>query len=89
MSHAFPRFAGRAPVRILAALVTGAALLTAAPAFAQSLADLQKACGADVKTLCGGIQPGGGRIKQCLMEKSDQVSPACKSAIAAAAQAKH
>lgn len=78
----------RTPVRALAALLTGSALLMSAPAFAQSLADLQKACGADVKTLCGGIQPGGGRIKACLMEKADQVSAACKAAIAAAAQAK-
>ncbi|MDQ0503811.1 cysteine rich repeat-containing protein [Xanthobacter agilis] len=72
----------------LATICAIGALLLAAPSFAQSLADLQKACGADVKTLCAGVQPGGGRIKQCLMEKSEQISPACKSAMAAAAQAR-
>lgn len=73
------------PIHILAAgLILASALFTGAPAFAQSLAELKKACGADVMRLCAGIQPGGGRIKQCLSQKADQVSPACKSAIAAA-----
>lgn len=72
---------------LLAALALGGALL-APPAFAQSLADLQKSCGADVKALCAGVQPGGGRIKQCIMEKSDQLSPGCKAALASAAQAR-
>ncbi|MGR7995285.1 MULTISPECIES: cysteine rich repeat-containing protein [unclassified Xanthobacter] len=62
--------------------------LLATPALAQSIAELQKACGADIKALCAGVQPGGGRIKQCIMEKSDQISPACKTALATAAQAR-
>jgi hypothetical protein len=27
---------------------------------------LRSACGADVRSICGGVQPGGGRIVQCL-----------------------
>lgn len=71
----------------LKALALGGALL-ATPALAQSMADLQKACGADIKALCAGVQPGGGRIKQCIMEKSDQLSPSCKAALASAAQSR-
>ena len=63
------------------------AALLAAPASAQNFAALQKACMSDVKALCAGIQPGGGRIKDCLMAKTDQVSPQCKAAISEAAQA--
>jgi len=36
-----------------------------------------------VRALCPGIAPGGGRIKKCLQEKSDQVSDTCKRAVAA------
>jgi hypothetical protein len=70
-------------------LLPAAALvaLLATPAAAQNLAALQKACMGDVRALCAGIQPGGGRIKDCLMAKADQVSPQCKSAMSEAAQA--
>lgn len=84
MTHIVSRSIARPLTRSLAVLLAGGALLATAPAFAQSFAELQKACGPDVKALCGGVQPGGGRIKQCLMEKADQISPACKSAMAAA-----
>ena len=35
-------------------------------------------CRADVEKLCKGIEPGQGRIMQCLKDKQDQVSPDCK-----------
>ena len=31
---------------------------------------LRSACGGDVRSLCGGVQPGGGRIVQCLAKGS-------------------
>jgi hypothetical protein len=34
--------------------------------------------------LCAGVFPGGGRIKQCMIEKRDQLSEACKTALLAA-----
>ena len=43
---------------------------------------LQEACRNDVKTLCGSIQPGGGRIRDCMMEHRAQISNSCKLAIA-------
>ena len=47
-----------------------------------------EACKADVASLCPGIQPGGGRIKECLKTNRDKLSDGCKSAIAAARQAR-
>jgi hypothetical protein len=38
------------------------------------------ACAQDVQTLCAGVERGGGRIRKCLSEHADQVSPACKAA---------
>ena len=40
------------------------------------------ACMNDVKTLCGSVQPGGGRIRECMREHRAQLSNACKVAIA-------
>lgn len=60
-----------------------ASLLPPEPASAQSMPRdvLRQACAGDVRKLCPGIAPGGGRIQQCFVEKYDQVSPACKSAM--------
>ena len=38
-------------------------------------------CKADVERLCPGVQPGGGRIKACLMEKKEQMSVGCAQAL--------
>ena len=40
------------------------------------------ACKADFEKLCAGVQPGGGRIRECMKAHRDQISDACKSAIA-------
>lgn len=58
--------------------------IAAAPAAAQAASppkELRQACAADVRTLCSGIMPGGGRIKKCMVEKHDQLSDGCKSAL--------
>jgi hypothetical protein len=38
-------------------------------------------CGADVRSLCGGVMPGGGRIVQCLASNAASLSPACKEVL--------
>jgi hypothetical protein len=43
---------------------------------------LQGACKSDVQTLCGTVQHGGGRIRDCVREHRAQLSTACKVAIA-------
>ncbi len=43
---------------------------------------LQGACKRDMQALCGSIQPGGGRIRDCMREHRLQLSNTCKLAIA-------
>jgi hypothetical protein len=38
-------------------------------------------CGGDVRRLCRGMFPGGGRIIACLAENREQLSPSCRSAM--------
>ncbi|CCD86041.1 conserved exported protein of unknown function [Bradyrhizobium sp. ORS 285] len=52
-----------------------------ATAQAQETTAVRQACGSEVRTLCAGIMPGGGRIKQCMIEKFDKLSDGCRSAI--------
>lgn len=42
---------------------------------------VRQACMADIQKLCSGVQPGGGRIMQCMREHQDQVSDGCKTAM--------
>ena len=48
--------------------------------------EVRAACEADVKKLCAGVQPGGGRILQCLAQHKAEVSDACKQAVMKARQ---
>src|SRR6516162_7960069 len=41
------------------------------------------ACGQDVRRFCVGMQPGGGRLVQCLSSHTTELSPACGNTIAA------
>lgn len=45
---------------------------------------VRDACAEDLRTLCSGIEPGGGRLRQCLQEHRDQLSAACQAALARA-----
>jgi hypothetical protein len=40
-----------------------------------------RSCGPDARALCAGVQPGGGRIMQCLAVQSGSLSPACRSVL--------
>jgi Cysteine rich repeat len=42
---------------------------------------LRSACGGDVRTLCAGVPPGGGRIIECLATQSASLSPACSDVL--------
>jgi Cysteine rich repeat len=41
------------------------------------------ACGQDVQQFCVGVQPGGGRVVQCLSSHTHEVSAACRNMVAA------
>ena len=72
----------------------GAAPAAAAPAAAPAVIVLRPlrpreelfivlaACGADIRTLCAGVAPGGGRIVQCISSNAASLSPACKEVMA-------
>jgi Cysteine rich repeat len=42
-------------------------------------------CGQDAQKFCAGVQPGGGRIVNCLKQHKDSLSDACKQAAGATA----
>lgn len=54
---------------------------TAAPATAPARGGMQ-ACQADLKKLCQGVQPGGGRLVKCLLDQQPSLSDACYSTLA-------
>ncbi|BAL73928.1 cysteine rich repeat-containing protein [Bradyrhizobium cosmicum] len=72
----------------------GAAPAAAAPAAAptvivlrplrprEELFIVQSACREDVRTLCGSVAPGGGRIIQCVASNAASLSPACRDVLA-------
>ncbi|HLK93621.1 MAG TPA: cysteine rich repeat-containing protein [Polyangia bacterium] len=77
----------------LRALFLGLALATSSVAFADgppapppddegaARAKLREACHDDVARLCAGVEPGGGRIRECLRAHVEQLSDGCKLAI--------
>jgi Cysteine rich repeat len=42
---------------------------------------LRSACGGDARALCGSVEPGGGRIMQCLATQAASLSPDCKDVL--------
>jgi hypothetical protein len=42
---------------------------------------LRSACSADVRALCAGVDPGGGRILECLAAQSASLSPDCRGVL--------
>jgi hypothetical protein len=82
--------AGGAPTADTATANPGAAAPAAAPPPAlvlrpmrprEELFVLRSACGGDVRSLCAGVQVGGGRVIQCLASQAASLSPACKDVL--------
>ena len=42
---------------------------------------MRSGCGEDARALCADVQPGGGRIMQCLAAQATSLSPACANAL--------
>ena len=85
---AAPAAASGAPAAGAATTPAGAAAAAPVPPMVlrpmrprEELFVLRSACGGDVRTLCGGVAPGGGRIVQCLAVKAASLSPACKDVL--------
>jgi len=87
--------AGRAPAQEAATSPAAPAAAPAAPSPAAAppvivlrpmrprevLFVMRSACGADVRTLCAGVDPGGGRILQCLISNASSLSPDCRAVL--------
>lgn len=42
----------------------------------------RSACGADIRTICAGVEVGAGRIMQCLASNAGSLSPGCRDVLA-------
>lgn len=74
-------------VNLLAiAMIQAAGAQTATDGVAALVNAARAACQGDVQKLCSGVQSGGGRIINCLVQHKDSVSDACKQAVMAARQ---
>jgi hypothetical protein len=75
--------AGAAPAAATAAPAAAPTIMVLRPMRPrEELFVLRSACGADVRSICGGVAPGGGRIVQCLATNAASLSPACKEVLA-------
>jgi len=66
-----------------------AAALLASGAVAAEQRAGRDVCRADVERVCKNVQPGGGRIAQCLKDNEASVSPACKEHMAKVSEHMH
>jgi hypothetical protein len=85
MAHGIARWS---LVSVILLLVGPAALAQTAPTAAQPVPWAQGArfrmdCGQDLHRFCHGLQPGAGRLIQCLSSHRSELSPACMSRLAA------
>lgn len=78
---AAPAAAGTAAAPVTTAAVAPAMVLRPMRPLEEARV-VRTACGADVRTLCAVVEPGGGRIVRCLASNAGALSPACKSMLA-------
>jgi hypothetical protein len=76
------QFASIGALAVAASLALGGGALADTASTAGAKAHMRAACQADLAKLCPGVQPGGGRIMQCLKTHKDEISAPCKSAMA-------
>jgi hypothetical protein len=48
----------------------------------EAVAKFRAACGQDFRRFCTGVQPGGGRVVQCLLARRGELSAPCRSLFA-------
>jgi hypothetical protein len=74
---------GAAPADAAAAPAAAPAVIVLRPMRPrEELFVLRSACGGDIRSLCGGVQPGGGRIMQCIAANAASLSPECRDVLA-------
>ncbi|HKA82087.1 MAG TPA: hypothetical protein VKD43_18745 [Xanthobacteraceae bacterium] len=71
------------PLRTLP-IVIAIAIYSVLPALGQETRGaLREACLEDYKRLCSTMARGGGRIRKCMSDNSDKLSPPCRAALGA------
>ena len=63
----------------------GAAIFDALVELGDTIINLQfavEACGSDIEKTCGDVQPGEGRIAQCLIDNKATISEPCQESVA-------
>jgi len=73
---------------VVAGLI-GAAQGLSAPAAAQAKSGaLREACMDDYRRFCANVQRGGGRVRQCMLDNANQLTPQCRDSIKASQSGK-
>lgn len=67
-------------MRIGLPFVLAGVLVAGATAAAQ--ADVRTACASDVKSYCSGVEPKGGKLRDCMAQNRAKLSNDCKLAVA-------
>jgi hypothetical protein len=67
-------------MRTALSIVFAGAVLVSGAAFAQTAAE-REACQADFEKYCPGVEPGGGRVVECLAEHLDKLTPQCQAVV--------
>jgi hypothetical protein len=78
-----PAPAPQPPVRAATAPAATAAPPAASRPTPQQQAAIRQSCQSDFMSRCSGVQPGGADALRCLQRNSAQLSPNCRSAVAA------
>jgi sRNA-binding protein len=79
---AAPAAGGAAPAAAGAAPAASPTVIVLRPMLPrEELFVMRSACGGDIRTLCAGVAPGGGRIMQCIANRAADLSPACRDVL--------
>lgn len=73
---------------VLFLVSTSLTVLAAESPTDQELQAIRTYCRSDVERLCKGVEPGGGRIKECLKAHANEMSVGCAKALQELKQAK-